>query len=139
MYSFYIRRACAKRLHSSLICELLNLPSCLYCYLYIIQLCIYQYFQEIGLSSLLTIPGIPQIFKLGNDFEHLLLDFNFIFYHLGNPFYKVGEYFCSPIHFHHFILLSPKIDPPTYPKFSLAISSLFYYYIMFSHFITQTQ
>ena len=80
----------------SLICELLNLDSCLYCYLYIIQLCIYHHFQGISLSSLLTISGVPQIFKLGNIFEHLLLDFNFIFYHLGNPFYKVGEYFCSP-------------------------------------------
>ena len=68
----------------------------LYCYLYIIQLCIYHHFQGISLSSLLTISGVPQIFKLGNIFEHLLLDFNFIFSYLGNSFYKVGEYFCSP-------------------------------------------
>ena len=74
----------------------LKLYSCLYCYLYIIQLCIYHHFQGISLSSLLTISGVPQIFKLGNDSEHLLLDFNFIFSYLGNPFYKVGEYFRSP-------------------------------------------
>ena len=42
------------------------------------------------------ISGVPPIFKWGNNFEHLLLDFNFIFSYLGNSFYKVGEYFCSP-------------------------------------------
>lgn len=42
------------------------------------------------------ISGVPPIFKWGNDFEHLLLDFNFIFSYLGNPFYKVGEYFRTP-------------------------------------------
>lgn len=98
MYSFYIRRACAKRLHSSLICELLNLPSCLYCYLYIIQLCIYHHFQGISLSSLLTISGVPQIFKLGNNFEHLLLDFNFIFSYLGNLVLIFFWIFEQPLH-----------------------------------------
>lgn len=80
----------------AMICELLNLDSCLYYYLYIIQLCIYHHFQGISLSSLLTISCVPQFFKLGNDSEHLLLDFNFIFSYLGNPFYKVGEYFRTP-------------------------------------------
>ena len=46
--------------------------------------------------SYLMISGVPPIFKWGNNFEHLLLDFNFIFSYLGNSFYKVGEYFCSP-------------------------------------------